>query len=229
MFDVLKDPESTGKFRIRCPEEPAEMRGNKWILRMVLSPYFRIKEDAGLWGWIWATIGTFGAWIFADPFRFAIALWITSTFMDFVAGVAAARSPRTRKKYDPAIARAGLIGKMVSVGLLFLLRWFEEWVTIHARDTFHLPDSGGRVAAFFAVLLFTVDLQSIARHVETLTGRPLPFIAQFTGLIQRVIGSKFPSPPPVSDLELPPPETGVTGGDLPSAPDQRRALKGGRG
>lgn len=227
MYDELES--ITGKHQRRCIPTPEELHRTHWVvvsLRAAFSPLMRFQDVPRPTGWVWSTVMSLLQLIWSSMFGSLMVLSATTAVIDYAAGAFVAAR---QKRFSTEIARNGLVGKLMGYALCLLVYVGEFWVQAHVPSA---PDSNGYGATFLLMCLWTVDLQSIEKHRRALGFGPIPGLSHaldwFRGLVAARIPPAPPSPAPVSDLELPPPESGVQGGTLPSpAFDRPRSPNGG--
>lgn len=150
-----------------------------------VSPLLRIRDmQTGEW-LVSLLAGTVTLALKASTFAQLLALLVVSSMVDYVVG---RRVAKIRGVYDPVMAHAGAVGKIVGVVLVFLVRGFEfAFVPYY--------DTRGVIATVLATGLFVVDLESIHFHRMQLGSKPIPGFAHIVRFIRGLSQKALPRDP----------------------------------
>lgn len=160
-----------------------EIRRRGYLRAALFAPIGRL-EDAPVWTWITATIAAAVQLVQELPLLGLLILLTFVSFLDFLLGSEVARRNKT---YDPALARAGVVGKASGV-LLVLIVWAVEELLAAAG----LIDTRAMLATALTILLLAVEIESFDAHREALTGKPTPLIRPLIDFLRGVAEGAFP-------------------------------------
>lgn len=213
-FDELKG--ISGTYQQRVVPDPEAMTPAHVVAHPVLVSVFRIVEDVPGRGWLWSLVVSLGQLIVSSMFGSLMLLLVAVGVLDYLAGaVVALRDGR----WDAGKAWSGIIGKIMGYALSGVVFAAELWAMRYIPE---MPDTNGYIATVLAMLLLTVDLQSIEKNRQRLGFRPIPFFSSLVARLQGALVAKLPGSAAVT-AEMP----AVKGGELPSAFDKPRAKNGG--
>jgi len=163
--------------------ETFDLRASQQLIQAVASPFDRLA-DMPAWAKLLAGGVAVLQYIQTDAFGGTITLVVVIGVIDYLCGVKAARFAGV---YDPRMAHAGAMGKIIGVILVVLLRSIEALIYTQG-----LLNTRGAIAVAIGISLVGIDLQSIAHHRETFGAKPIPLLSRFLEFLRRILDEKFP-------------------------------------
>lgn len=131
---------------------------------------------------IGASVGAVAELVLPDAFFWLFVTLTCSNLLDWIFGRHAARA---RGEFSRTRSRNGLYGKAAQLSILALLRTLEFIVPLTG-----LPSTMGVLSAAFALGLVIEDIESLERHIITLTGSPVRGLTPVLNRIRAITGGE---------------------------------------